>query len=94
MIIHGMCGTQYHVVMSPEAGLRSGGNMVISSSGFAIHGGTPIAGWFRKWNFLLKWMITGGIPNLGNLHIVSNNIEHSDFHLVLASQSVIKYDCL
>ena len=32
--------------------------------------GIPIAGLFRKWKILLKWMRTGGTHILGNAHIV------------------------
>jgi hypothetical protein len=39
-------------------------NMVVS-----INGDIPIAGWFRTENRNLKWMITGGSPILGNLHM-------------------------
>ena len=37
--------------------------------GISINGGTPIAGWFISWKIPLKWMMTGGTPISGNLHI-------------------------
>ena len=29
----------------------------------------PKNGWFISWNVLVKWMMTGGTPISGNLHI-------------------------
>ena len=34
-------------------------------------GGTPIAGCFFFGKIPLKWMMTGGAPILGNLHVVN-----------------------
>ena len=41
--------------------------------GFHSHGATPIAGWFVVEIPFLKWMMTGGTPNLGNLHVVTRH---------------------
>ena len=41
---------------------------------FHGHGDTPVAGWGRKWKKKLwKWMMTGGSPIVGNLHITIVN---------------------
>ena len=37
--------------------------------GFYSHGGFPIAGWFLLGKMPWKWMMTGGIPIPGNLHL-------------------------
>ena len=42
--------------------------------GVSRNGVTPTAGWFRRENTNLKWMIARGTPISGNHHIVE--IEH------------------
>ena len=42
---------------------------MIIYGGFHSHGGTPIAGWLIWENNILKWMMTGGTPILGNPHM-------------------------
>ena len=44
---------------------RTGTKMEVS-----INGGTPIAGWFLLGKILVKWMMTGGTPILGNHHML------------------------
>ena len=62
------------------------------------HGGIPIAGWFISWKLpkspKLKWMIAGGCPHFGNLHMscclqVSTPAAFHGFHslTMLASPS-------
>ena len=36
--------------------------------------GTPTAGWFIGKNPISKWMMTGGTPFLGNLHMIDTGI--------------------
>ena len=38
------------------------------------NGGTPIVGWFIREHPNLKWMMTGGIPISGNLHLGSKGL--------------------
>jgi len=40
----------------------------------SLNGSTPIAGWFMMENPNIKWMMTGGSPHLGNIHIKMNRI--------------------
>ena len=55
--------------------------------GVSINGGTPIAGWFIRENPIYKWMMTGGTPISGNLHIAE------DDHMQLVQPSCFSLAC-
>ena len=41
----------------------------------SVHGGTPSSLDGLSWKFLLKWIMTGGSQNLGNVHIIIGQCE-------------------
>jgi hypothetical protein len=52
--------------------------LLMGGSMGSLNGSTPIAGWFMMENPNITWMMTGGSPILGNIHIIMNRI--ADVH--------------
>ena len=48
---------------------------IMRVSNVSINGSTPIAGWFIMGTPIYKWMMTGGTPILGHLHMMINHDE-------------------